>query len=135
MPRKADLELVGRALMLVIGMSVAALLAAPAAAVQQAVETGPAAPAEVINTYCITCHSDRTRTGGLSLERADLVDVPKGAETWEKVIRKIRAGMMPPPTAPRPAAARLDVLAEFLETSLDRAAAAKPRPGRTVMHR
>ena len=121
--------------MLVIGMSVAALLAAPAAAVQQAVETGPAAPAEVINTYCITCHSDKTRTGGLSLERADLVDVPKGAETWEKVIRKIRAGMMPPPTAPRPAAARLDALAEFLETSLDRAAAAKPRPGRTVMHR
>ena len=50
-------------------------------------------------------------------------------------IRKIRAGMMPPPTAPRPAAARLDALAEFLETSLDRAAAAKPRPGRTVMHR
>jgi len=88
-----------------------------------------------INTYCITCHSDKTRTGGLSLERADLVDVPKGAETWEKVIRKIRAGMMPPPTAPRPAAARLDALAEFLETSLDRAAAAKPRPGRTVMHR
>ncbi len=121
--------------MLVIGMSVAALLAAPAAAVQHSVETGPAGQAEVINTYCITCHSDRTRTGGLSLERADLVDVPKGAETWEKVIRKIRAGMMPPPTAPRPAAARLDALAEFLETSLDRAAAAKPRPGRTVMHR
>jgi len=116
-------------------MSVAALLAAPAAAVQHSVETGPAGQAEVINTYCITCHSDRTRTGGLSLERADLVDVPKGAETWEKVIRKIRAGMMPPPTAPRPAAARLDALAEFLETSLDRAAAAKPRPGRTVMHR
>ena len=75
------------------------------------------------------------RSGGLSLERADLADVPKSAETWEKVIRKVRAGMMPPPNAPRPPAAQLDAFAGFLETSLDRAAAAKPRPGRTAIHR
>jgi len=89
----------------------------------------------VLNTYCISCHGDRTRSGGLSLERADLGDIPKGAETWEKVIRKIRAGMMPPPNAPRPPQEQLAALAGYLETSLDRAAVARPRPGRTAMHR
>ncbi len=62
-------------------------------------------------------------------------DIPKGAETWEKVVRKLRVGMMPPPGMPRPAPAQIDDLAGFLETSLDRAAAEKPRPGRTAMHR
>jgi len=89
----------------------------------------------VLNTSCITCHGDRTRSGGLSLEGADLGDIPKGAETWEKVIRKVRAGMMPPPTARRPPAEQLAGLAGYLETSLDRAAAVRPRPGRTAMHR
>ena len=127
--------MVGRALLLFVGITSAALFAGPAGAVQRPVEAGPAAHAEVLNSYCATCHGDRTRTGGLSLERADLIDVPKGAETWEKVIRKVRAGMMPPPGAPRPAAAQLNALAGFLETSLGQAAAAKPRPGRTAMHR
>jgi hypothetical protein len=102
---------------------------------QQAVESGRATQAAVLDTYCVGCHSDRTRTGGLSLEKADLTDIPKGAETWEKVIRKVRAGMMPPPGMPRPDRARLNEFAGFLETSLDRAAAQKPRPGRTSMHR
>jgi hypothetical protein len=116
-------------------MAFTAILVRPAAAVQGPVETGPAAHAAVINTYCIPCHGDRTRSGGLSLEGADLVDIPNRAETWEKVIRKVRAGMMPPPGARRPEASRLDALAAFLESSLDRAAAAKPRPGRTAVHR
>src|SRR5437016_6703076 len=96
---------------------------------------GPAEPAEVINKYCVTCHNDKARTGGLTLEHADFADVPRGAETWEKVIRKVRAGMMPPIGAARPEAAQLHALITFLETSLDRAAEVKPRPGRTVMHR
>ncbi len=104
-------------------------------AVQRPVETGAAGHAATLNTYCVPCHNEKARTGGLSLERADLADVPEGAETWEKVIRKVRAGMMPPPNAPRPDVAQLNALAAFLETSLDRAAAAKPRPGRTSMHR
>ncbi|HYR85658.1 MAG TPA: DUF1592 domain-containing protein [Terriglobia bacterium] len=113
--------MVGSALLLVLGTAFAA---------QQ-----PPEPAAVLNTYCISCHGDRTRSGGLSLERADLGDIPKGAETWEKVIRKIRAGMMPPPNAPRPPQEQLAALAGYLETSLDRAAVARPRPGRTAMHR
>jgi mono/diheme cytochrome c family protein len=95
----------------------------------------PATPSVVLDTYCVTCHSDKARTGGLSLEHADLADVPKGAETWEKVIRKVRTGMMPPPGATRPDKALLDSLPAFLETALDRAATQKPAPGRLTMHR
>jgi hypothetical protein len=60
---------------------------------------------------------------------------PKGAETWEKAIRKLRVGLMPPPGSPRPERAQLDGLASYLETSLDRAAVERPRPGRTAIHR
>src|SRR2546425_439961 len=93
------------------------------------------APKAVLDSYCVTCHSDKARTGGLSLENADLGDIPKGAETWEKVIRKVRAGMMPPPGMRRPDKATLDGFSAFLETSLDRAATTKPRPGRATVHR
>ena len=129
-----------RALFLLVVVSLAALLSAPIGAAQGSATQGPAAvqPAShtaVLQKYCVTCHSDLTRTGGLSLEHANLADIPPEAETWEKVIRKVRAGMMPPPGMPRPEMARLDELAAFIETSLDRAAAARPRPGRTTMHR
>jgi hypothetical protein len=92
-------------------------------------------PKDVLDKYCVTCHSDELRTGGLSLETANLTDIPKGAETWEKVIRKVRVGAMPPQGMPRPDKAALDGLASFFETSLDRAAAAKPNPGHATMHR
>ena len=88
----------------------------------------------VLDKYCVTCHSDKLRTGGLSLQNADVSDVPKGAETWEKVIRKVRVGAMPPQGMPRDKAA-LDGLASYLETSLDRAYNAKPNPGHATMHR
>jgi mono/diheme cytochrome c family protein len=97
---------------------------------------GPgAAQAALVGTYCVSCHSDKARTGGLSLEHADYSDMAKSAETWEKVIRKLRVGMMPPPGMPRPDKAALDGLATFLETSIDKAGAAKPHAGRPAMHR
>jgi hypothetical protein len=71
----------------------------------------------------------------LSLQSADLNEIPPGAETWEKVIRKLRLGAMPPQGMPRPDAAALDGLASYLETALDRAYAASPNPGRAGMHR
>jgi Protein of unknown function (DUF1592)/Protein of unknown function (DUF1588)/Protein of unknown function (DUF1587)/Protein of unknown function (DUF1585)/Protein of unknown function (DUF1595)/Planctomycete cytochrome C len=108
-------------------------MAAPAA--QQPIEAGPSARAAVVGKYCVTCHNEKSRTGGLSLEHADLTDIPKGAETWEKVIRKVRVGMMPPPGMPRPARAQLDDLAGYLEGALDRAAVDNPRPGRMSIHR
>src|SRR5262245_61922536 len=89
----------------------------------------------VMGKYCITCHRNKVRTGGLSLESAELEHIPKGAETWEKVIRKVRAGMMPPPGMPRPDKQILDAFSRFLETSLDEAAVANRRPGRATAHR
>ena len=91
--------------------------------------------AEMVGRYCVTCHNDKARTGGLSLQSADFNNIPAGAEIWEKVIRKLRAGSMPPQGVPRPDKASLDGLASFLETSIDRAAEAKPNPGQATMHR
>ena len=104
--------------------------AAPSGAV-----AGSSPDAALIKTYCATCHNDRTRSGELSLEHADLADIPKHAELWEKVIRKVRAGMMPPAGMPRPEAATFEAFVSHLETSIDRSAAANPRPGRTALHR
>jgi cytochrome c551/c552 len=93
------------------------------------------AQADLLNKYCVACHNDKARTGGLSLQGADLAAVPAHAETWEKVIRKLRTGSMPPLGMPKPDRAELDGLASYLETSLDRAAAQNPNPGRATMHR
>jgi len=89
----------------------------------------------LVKTYCATCHNDRTRSGELSLENADLTNIPAHPELWEKVIRKVRAGMMPPAGMPRPDAATFEAFVSRLETTIDRAAAARPRPGRTALHR
>jgi hypothetical protein len=94
-----------------------------------------AAQTALLDKYCVSCHNDKLRTGGLSLQAANLNDVPKNAETWEKVIRKLHVGAMPPQGLPRPDKPALDNLVAFLEDSLDRAAAAQPNPGRATMHR
>lgn len=105
---------------------------APLAALAQ---TSPTAEQAILNKYCVTCHSTKLHTGGLSLQDADLNNVPGQAQTWEKAIRKLRTGSMPPQGMPHPDAASLDGLATFLEMSLDRAAAANPNPGHAAMHR
>ena len=69
------------------------------------------------------------------LDKLDLDNVGANAETWEKVVRKLRVGAMPPLGMPRPDRATMDSLAASIETSLDRAAAAAPNPGRPVLHR
>jgi len=126
-----------RALVPCLALLISAVWAGPPAAArgQRSVEAEGSAHTVLLNKYCVTCHNDKQRTGGLSLQNADLTDVPKGAETWEKVVRKLRVGMMPPPGMPRPPHAELDALTAHLETAMDRAAAETPRPGRTVMHR
>jgi hypothetical protein len=81
--------------------------------------------------YCTSCHDDIERTADLSLESLPLATVAEHPAEWEKVIRKLRAGMMPPVGEPRPATeARLELVA-WLESELDAAAAANPNPGRT----
>ena len=89
----------------------------------------------LLNKYCVTCHSEKTRTGGLVLEKRDLSKIAEEAEVWEKVVRKLHAGAMPPMGLPRPDNADVDRFASWLETSLDRAAAEHPNPGRTLIHR
>src|SRR5689334_18473115 len=61
-----------------------------------------AAARALIDRYCVGCHNERLKTGNLVLERADLDHIAAGAETWEKVIRKVKTGAMPPMNAARP---------------------------------
>ncbi len=98
----------------------------------QALSNGPQA---LLNQYCVTCHNTKLKTGGLALDQLDLHKVAPNAETWEKVVRKLRAGMMPPAGAPRPDRHALDALAGAVEEALDGAAAANPNPGRAPLHR
>ena len=90
---------------------------------------------ELLNKYCVTCHNDRAKTGNLSLEKLDVDHPAADAETWEKVIKKLRAGLMPPTGMPRPDRAALESFRTSLETSIDRAAQAQPNPGATALHR
>jgi len=90
---------------------------------------------ELVNKYCVTCHNERAKTGGILLEKMDVDHPAANAELWEKVIRKLRAGLMPPSGAPRPDRAVLDKFRASLETSIDQAAASKPTPGATALHR
>src|SRR5262249_23584191 len=64
--------------------------------------------------YCVTCHNQTLRTGGLELDRLDLTNPSLHAEVWERVIAKLRAGSMPPPGVPRPTAAGYDAMAGWL---------------------
>src|SRR4249919_1642725 len=79
----------------------------------------------VLDQYCVTCHNDRLKTAQLSLEHSDLLTVGDHPEVWEKVVRKLRAGVMPPPGLKRPALEEYDGLRDWLETQIDRKAAAR----------
>jgi mono/diheme cytochrome c family protein len=96
---------------------------------------GESEPQALLNQYCIGCHNSRAQTGGLALDTVPLDRVEANAEIWEKVIRKVRAGLMPPAGRPRPARATLDAFAGALETAIDRAAATAAYPGRVPLHR
>ena len=89
----------------------------------------------VLDQYCVTCHNVTARTAELLLDQADLEKIGQQPEVWEKVVKKLRSGAMPPAGMPRPDQATYDSLALYLETALDRAAAAHPNPGRPVLHR
>ena len=100
------------------------------------VSAQPGAPGrELLDEYCVACHNDRARQGELSLEGVDLGRPGAHAETLEKVARKLRAGLMPPPGRPRPAPADVDRFVTGIETAVDQAAARDPEPGRPVLHR
>lgn len=88
---------------------------------------------ETLVHYCFDCHDDAERTADLSLEALDLGAVNARADVWERVVRKLATGMMPPHDGgPRPKPEEAEALLAWLEGELDRAAAEAPNPGRTV---
>ncbi len=89
----------------------------------------------LVSQYCVTCHNDTLRTAGFSLQQADLTNMGEYAETWEKVLRKVKVKTMPPSGMPRPDDATYKAFADFLTTSLDRHALDNPRPGVAAIRR
>jgi mono/diheme cytochrome c family protein len=86
---------------------------------------------QFLNRYCTTCHNDQAKSGGLSLVRVDLSRPGAQPELWEKVVRKVRTGVMPPPNVPQPSDADRLATLKWLESSLDAASSVKLNPGRT----
>src|SRR5688572_3447678 len=84
---------------------------------------------EVVQRYCVVCHNDPMMTGNVSLQSFDVERAADNARTAERMIRKLRAGMMPPPGQPRPGGDTLVTLVETLEARVDAAARAKPNLG------
>jgi mono/diheme cytochrome c family protein len=91
---------------------------------------------ELVNKYCVSCHNEKLKTAGLVLDRPALDRISSSAETWEKVIAKLRSRAMPPPKLPRPDNATYDKVAVYLESEIDRAAATHANPGHQAsLHR
>jgi hypothetical protein len=94
------------------------LIAAPALLqTRAAVQTNP--HQALLNTYCISCHNTRAKTGGLALDGLDLQAAANNAEVWEKTLRKLRGHLMPPPGSPQPAQKDVDAFVSWMENALD----------------
>src|SRR5262247_196730 len=122
-----------------VALSFAALVLAQtktAARPQQSTSASAAAQRALIDQYCVTCHNDKTKRANLTLEKLDLTTVGDNPQLWEKVIRKLRAGVMPPPGMRRPPLAEYEGLRDWLESEIDRKSAARGvNPGYVVLHR
>ena len=125
-------------------VAVASVLLMVSAGVIRPAAVGPepqtAAPAgserDLLARYCVTCHNARLRTAGLALDALNLTNVGEDADTWEKVVRKLRSGAMPPSGRPQPDKPVREAFVAWLEDSLDAAARAHPDPGRpATLHR
>jgi hypothetical protein len=106
-----------------------ATAAAPAAAAPAQAERA------VLDQYCVACHNDKLRTANFSLQKLDLTAVGDNPELWEKVVRKLRAGLMPPPGVRRPPLAQYEGLRDYLEAEIDRKAPGRVNPGSIGLHR
>jgi mono/diheme cytochrome c family protein len=108
--------------------------AAPQGAPASSAAPANAQPRRALDTYCVTCHNERAKMGGLALD-SDLSRVAEHAAVWERVVRKLRTHTMPPQGMPRPDEATYRAVASWLETELDRAASRAPDPGRPLLQR
>ncbi len=115
--------------------AVAAIYAGWPSLAQRAGAPDRSAQRALLNDYCVSCHNQKARTAGVVLEGLDFNRVAGDAEVWEKVLRKLRTGQMPPANAPQPEAQEASAFVTWLEGSLDRAARLNPNPGRPVAHR
>ena len=138
--RKHMLALVGGSLTLlavsVYVQTVGAIATTEPTPVAVGQASSPSPERALLDRYCVTCHNDQQRTGDLSLADVDVTDIAGHPELWERVVRKLRAGAMPPRPRPRPDQATYDGFRGSIEATLDKAAAAAPNPGRTeTLHR
>jgi hypothetical protein len=108
---------------------------APVAQTAAAPNPAPASDQALIQKYCVTCHSARVKTAGLSLEGANPAEAASHPDLWEKVAMKLRGGMMPPQGMPRPDPATLEALAAGIEKTIDERALRSPDPGHKPVHR
>jgi mono/diheme cytochrome c family protein len=120
-------------LLFVVAMAQVETQSPPSAAARA--EQSPSGAQAVIDRYCVTCHNPRLRAGGLTLDTLKVTDAGGQPQTWEKIVRKVRTGMMPPSGAPRPDRTTLDRVAATVEEAIDGAAAAAPNPGAPSLHR
>ncbi|HEU4619918.1 MAG TPA: DUF1592 domain-containing protein [Gammaproteobacteria bacterium] len=123
-----------------LGSLLAIAVVAPAAVHYGRLLTARAADRKVaaatVRTYCVDCHDSVTRSGDVVLDPRQVADVGPHAETWEKVVRKLRAHAMPPAGESRPEPAVYTRVSNYLERELDSAAAAAPNPGTLpLLHR
>ncbi|PYR36524.1 MAG: hypothetical protein DMF89_12595 [Acidobacteria bacterium] len=105
-------------------------------AAQQGAAAGVSPERALLNRYCVGCHNPRLKSGNLILDAIDVSKVADDPETWEKVVRKLRGGLMPPSGRPRPDEATYKGLLTTIQSRLDTAAVQHPDPGRTeIVHR
>src|SRR5262245_47706036 len=136
MSRMLAVTAVGLALGVAAPSQLAKVEAAGQARTPTATAPAVAAPDRaLVDQYCVTCHNDKLKTGGFSLDNVNLGDIKANADVLEKMARKLRTGQMPPNGRPRPDDKVLDAFATSLETQLDRLAASTPNAGRVASHR
>jgi mono/diheme cytochrome c family protein len=128
-----------RAHILILILILILAVLAPAASAHRQVPASPTAgfesPRALVDQYCMGCHNDTLRTGGVTLRAVDFTKAGDHAEVLERVLRKVRSGEMPPAGKPRPDAATASAFTAWLESALDQSAAAHPNPGRPAIHR
>jgi mono/diheme cytochrome c family protein len=126
-----------------IGAALVLCLADSGSVTQGAQGTNPASSAALhratFERYCLTCHTEKQKQAGtvpVALDKLDIAKPEADGDLWERVILKMRAGVMPPAAAPKPDAAARNGLLNWVESALDRAVATNPNPGRTeTVHR
>ena len=104
----------------------------PDSGAESAVVSATVDHGSLVQEYCVVCHNEALKTGGLSLQAIDVNQVQNHPDVWERVLRKLRANAMPPTGMPRPDEATFLAFENFLQESLDELSRQQPNPGRTA---